>query len=167
MKFIRSSLLFILLFATILLYAQSADRQVIGSCGNSIIADNEFSMDYQLGESVISVLSSNDVSLVQGFIQPEFFMSTRTMTYEPVIWSMYPNPATHTLTVGCEVCRVLRWEITDMEGKRMKYSTGMKQSENLFEIDISSLPPAVYTVIFYFEATGSNTGSSQSKFIKL
>lgn len=72
------------------LHAQSSERYVISSSGGEM-SSNQYSIDYTLGETVISTVQSSNYMLTQGFHQP---ISIKTSVPEETSGeiSLYPNP---------------------------------------------------------------------------
>jgi hypothetical protein len=74
---------------------------------------NNFTITSSIGEPIITTLTSQNVILTQGFLQPE------VLPCLDVRFSYYPNPATDEITVeafGCEV-RIESIQLIDLWGR--------------------------------------------------
>ena len=82
------------------LCSQSAEicRQVVASAGGSSSASGK-TLEFTVGESIISTLFNGDFQLTQGFHQPEICPLT-VSAYEPAwdgVLFIYPNPTSQNL----------------------------------------------------------------------
>lgn len=99
---ITKHLLFLLLVSVMAIpgHTQTVDRWVIGSMGGSY-ESGDWVMDYTLGESVITTLSTPGSVLTQGFHQPgSLTVSVNEHPENDFQVLVYPNPSTDVLNIS-------------------------------------------------------------------
>jgi hypothetical protein len=134
------------------LFAQSAERYVISTCGGSYFDGINTAIDYTTGELMITTLSNGSNILTQGFQQPFFnkFVSVPEVPDNNLQVILFPNPATDHLNITishasdqhCRVC------IYDMLGQLLKdeYSEAGSGGNINMNIDLQSLATGDYFV---------------------
>lgn len=83
-----NNIIILVLFTTAVM-AQSSDRTVISSTGNSVVV-NGMQIDYTVGEAVIAPIDNGGWLLTQGFHQPRVVSLPSGIFFPYLI--MYPNP---------------------------------------------------------------------------
>jgi hypothetical protein len=97
---------------------------------------NSFTITSSIGEPVITTLTTQDVIVTQGFLQPE------TLPCLNIEFSYYPNPATEEVTVeahGCEV-QIESIQLFDLWGRLMP---GIALGKNS-KVKLNGLSQGVY-----------------------
>lgn len=114
------SLLFILLTVLIVKLSPSIQAQeVIASSGNHFQNEN-FSISWTLGETMIETFESSDMLLTQGFQQPLMIVST--MVEEPDLEfqvTAYPNPTSAHVNISTDIGQTqsLIYRVYDVQGR--------------------------------------------------
>ena len=67
--------LLIILFVTVNSYSQSIERQVIGATGATYTDDATVSMDFTIGELLVTTITDGTTTLTQGFHQGDVQLS--------------------------------------------------------------------------------------------
>ncbi len=100
-----------------LLYFNCFSQQVIATQGNSS-SNSAGSLDYTIGEVVVTFGSDGSTHLTQGFHQPVFEI-TNIETFEISFEvSIYPNPAVDQLNIQfIEIDKGSRFDLYDASGK--------------------------------------------------
>ena len=101
-------------------FAQSAERQVIGSTGSSF-SSASLQVDYTVGETVTASGSSGSFSVNQGFQQNATNGTAIKEQNILVNYGLYPNPAQNeiTLTLNTDKALELRISIVNVAGQVM------------------------------------------------
>lgn len=105
-------LIFIFILSGIRLFGQiELSRQVIGSMGSSVVINDSISISATVGEAVITSLSSEAVTLTQGFHQPGFkgFLSFDISTTFTSCPTSTDGTATIQNLVGCRGPYQIQW----------------------------------------------------------
>lgn len=127
-------------------------RTVIASAGD-YLEDNDsgLSICWTMGEVAIETLESTNstIILTQGFQQPDdFFTNITEINLEDLGINVFPNPASHTVTIEIEtlVNSKLEVHLTNIQGELLQTHTLNKQKQ---QIDFSLLPDAPYYLVFF------------------
>jgi len=91
--------------------------------------------------------------------QPIIASAVEEVGRDEQVWSIYPNPATTSLTIATEGNRLISYQIADVQGRVVLSRSGVKPGH----IDISSLHPGIYFVCIL----DGDKPSSPKKIIKL
>lgn len=116
---------------------------------------NSFTITSSIGEPLITTLSSNDLIVTQGFLQPEILPCV------DVEFNYYPNPAIDEITVeafGCEV-RIQAVQLLDLWGRTIP---GITLGKNNI-VKLKGLSQGVYLM----QVLLSNGTSHATKIIKV
>jgi hypothetical protein len=159
MKIIIFLLIYLLNFAYLLL-AQSKDRQVFASRGNTAIVGG-YEIDYTLGEVVVNTFETSQVLLTQGFIQPMDFPALSISPFHSKtrlpIYTIYPNPTHKTLFIKLTSTEYLEFqlELLTLEGKQIQplfVGRISKEEKEIKEIEVAlpDLAPDVYLLCASF-----------------
>lgn len=154
------NLILIIIFGIISLhsvYAQSLERSVFSSQGNSFTNTN-FSLDWSLGETIVSTAIATGIVLTQGFQQPSTAnISVKKVNKELTI-SVFPNPVMDKLTLQwdnkSEHCMI---QILDVKGTVISQDRWMDEDD--FSMDWKNYAQGMYFVQL--------TVNSESKTIKI
>ena len=102
---------------TSVLYFNCFSQQVISTQGNSS-SNSAGTLDYTIGEVVVTFGSDDSTHLTQGFHQPIFFffnIENIELSFEV---SIFPNPAIDQLNIQfTEIKKVSRFDLYDASGK--------------------------------------------------
>jgi len=122
-------------------YSQTIEKKVIASAGKEF-KNSSCQMSWTLGEPVIQTLSTESVSLNQGFHQGSLKITSVFTSESNVQISVYPNPAVHKVFISLnKVHQKTAFEIYNLHGEQMKKGT----LENIrTEVDVSSMPDGTY-----------------------
>ncbi len=117
-----------LLLVTGNLAAQSLDRYVVASTGNSASGSN-ISVDYTIGELVVLTVGNSNYTLTQGFHQP----SSGSVSIEDVsayTFKVFPNPFTDFVQVELSVEQTssVQIKLNDIYGRAV-YENGLSVVE--------------------------------------
>ena len=122
--------------------AQSIERFVLGSTGNSV-SFTEVQVDFTMGEAVISTESAGNVRLTQGFQQPDDLSDVGVSELDSDALKIYPNPALdHIIIEGLNV----GFRITNSLGQELLVGT---KEDSI--IDVSKFDSGMY----YMHSAGS------------
>jgi hypothetical protein len=125
MNYFRITLGSVLLLFAVNVSAQSLEKRVIGSAGTSASGSN-VTVDYTIGETVVSTISNSSNILTQGFHQP---VSGTVSIAEVSAFSykVFPNPFTDLLQVELSVGQtsLVKLWLSDLYG-RMVYEVDAK-----------------------------------------
>lgn len=142
-------LLFAVLCLSTQLKAQNAERTIVGSAGKSFTSSS-LTVDFSVGEMVVFTAHWGNLTLTQGFIQPEISLLSNTQTitnhYE---MQCFPNPATDHVTLVLPQGKSGKYliELFDMNGK--KYFTRNEQvndNNSNIQLDLSEVSAGVYFI---------------------
>lgn len=137
-------------------YAQSIERQVIGSCGG-YSAQTNVSASYTVGEAVIKTAAAGTIILTQGFQQPDNQSVGIIDVANNIKITAYPNPTTDKVLVeiNAEVESQFSFNVYNALGQPVLLPAVMQQtgSNAIHQFDFSTLSPATY-----FIAVNSNSG---------
>lgn len=136
-----------LLLSTGLLYAQSIERQVIGSSGG-YSSTATASVSSTVGETVIATGTSGSFVITQGFQQPDNTTTGVKKTEITVDYKLYPNPAQNSIMLSLKAATnvSLNFYIYDAVGRLVHKLENDAKQTNSYEhsFDIASYSPGNY-----------------------
>jgi hypothetical protein len=125
--------------------AQQIERSVIGS-GAQFISSDAGSLHYQIGETIVMTISTDDYLLNQGFMQPDSLLSSATiLTASSEMLQGFPNPAGNEFNLSFSKSAPVQWTIFDLHGK--PYLSGKQNNSANIKIDVSSLRAGMYAIV--------------------
>ncbi|MDB4286326.1 T9SS type A sorting domain-containing protein [bacterium] len=137
----------------------SLERQVLAA-GGDVMRGNTLVTSATLGETATLTLSSQNLTLTQGFQQPWTLVGTpveETLRSESFT-AVYPNPTSGEVTVDIngisdEDVHIL---LTDILGRPVAEEIHVYKGEDLRRctLDLTSLPSGFYLVSFFSEKEG-------------
>lgn len=147
----------IILLAIVLptmVFAQSIERQVIGSAGGSATTAS-LQVSYTIGETVTSTGTSSNIIITQGFQQPEGGSVGINLVETGLSVEAYPNPTSDQVILQVETTKLITIDVLllDLLGQ----STGIEMTDleisgtTTETVDISSLPSGHYMIILQNE----------------
>ena len=140
MKNLTLTLSFIVIALT--LHAQSAERYVISSSGGEMTS-SQYSVEYTLGETVISTVENSNYMLTQGFHQP---ISVPTSVPEETSGeiTLYPNPTSEKVFLDLpEELNDVDVKIFTLYGQKVLSKSHLTSESN---INLSGLASGTYIV---------------------
>jgi hypothetical protein len=125
------------------LSAQSLSPELVATSGKSFSTASS-SIDYSLGEVIISSLTDGNNNLTQGFNQPEIhFFSIEKETAE-YTFSLYPNPTDQYVTVASTTQAELQVHIYAASGQAIEVSPVFTQQITL---DLQAMASGSYIMV--------------------
>lgn len=123
-------------------YAQSLTTVAFNSTGFSF-NDKGYSIDSNIGEAVISTITTSNSVITQGLLQPEILDPCQVATL-----MFYPNPTQDELFVSAENCElpIERVSVFDMKGVEVAV-----QSLESGKVNLQELSSGIYIVRSYFK----------------
>lgn len=138
----------IIVVLPVVLIAQSAERQVIGSAGNFTSATG-LQVSNTVGETITTTGSSTSLILTQGFQQP----NTSPLAIEDVklgyVIKAYPNPAHNAVTLDFTTQKSLLLQISlfDIYGKQIQPTEQLNINGNIVHtVNVSAIPSGNYFI---------------------
>jgi len=129
----------VLLSNGLLIKAQTLTNFVIGSAGNSNPV-----LTYCVGEVGNTTIKNADNSITQGFVQPDFEISTSINENNDVQITVYPNPVEQDLWVKSNFESIKQIRIIDISGKQIYESIF-----NTNSINFAEFTNGIYFLEFY------------------
>ncbi|MFN8321901.1 MAG: T9SS type A sorting domain-containing protein [Chitinophagales bacterium] len=130
-------------------YAQSIERQVIGSSGGYSVQTN-ISASYTVGETVIQTAAAGTILLTQGFQQPDNQTVGIVDVVNNIQISAYPNPTTDKVIVeiNAEAESQFSFQVFNALGQLVLLPTSLQQTGRVavHQFDFSLLSPASYFI---------------------
>lgn len=115
-----------------LLFAQSAERFVIATAGNTV-SGSSYMVSYTLGETIISNYNSSSLSVGSGF-QQSSPLSTSIEERSVLDYSVkaFPNPTTERITLDFSTDRSIdiQLRVLDLNGREMPIKKSVLQINN-------------------------------------
>lgn len=142
---------------TTYIYSQSIERQLVSNGGASI-KNADISVDFSIGESIISTEEIENSILTQGFQQPNLRINTAINEEEVLTISVFPNPSSDNIKITTEGGEI-NLVIYDDYG-HIFYQ--IKSSKQHNKVNITNWPSGKYHIV----AQNRETNNSQS-FIKI
>jgi hypothetical protein len=134
-----------LLFAGILLNAQSFSQTVLSTAGDHF-QNGSAALSWTIGEPVINSLENGSVKLTQGFHQPYLTVSSVNETENDNLVRVYPNPTNAVLNIDFTLSGAYSAELFDLLGRKLK---AFNIIGNHFELDLNEYPAANYLLRCY------------------
>jgi len=128
----------ILLFSITSVFAFG--QEVISSAGTSL-SNDEYSIDFTIGEPIIETLDANSKMLTQGYHQPTLAIIEVKQIDESFSAALFPNPATSFLNVELDAFEGVSFELQDVNGKTIKQE-GIDKT--ITSIDVNKLERGIY-----------------------
>ena len=127
---------------------QSISRRVFCSASSSGLTNvnNQYYVDYTVGESIITTISNMNIIITQGFEQPDDKFQKRNNLFEKEIIQLYPNPTNNFINISFKTNKNF------INGKIVIYDTNGKNIlekkivNNAKIFDISYLKKGMYTI---------------------
>ncbi len=130
-------------------FAQSVERQVIGSTGG-YSAQSNVSASYTVGEAVIQTAAAGNIILTQGFQQPDNQSVGIVDVANNIKISAYPNPTTDKVIVeiNAEAESQFSFQVYNALGQLVLLPASLQQTGSvaLHQFDFSLLSPANYFI---------------------
>jgi len=120
-----------------------AQGYVSGDCTNLF-------MSATIGQVISGTAECGPYKVIIGFQQPIDFLSTPVLEQVFAKVILFPNPATDIITLQGDLKtsnKNLNIKIIDIMGKQLIQSN-VKQFQNQYTIDIHSIPPGIYSILF-------------------
>lgn len=119
------------------------ERQVIGLAGNTLQTTSGATLDFTMGEALVSEHQNGKASIAQGFHQ---IMVAKTTLHASALESalvadvqVFPNPAQDVLQINTDT--PIHAALFDLNGRVVLAQTAIETTQNL---EISSLPSGTY-----------------------
>ena len=130
-------------------YAQSIERQVIGSSGGYSSQTN-VSASYTVGEAVVQTATAGTIVLTQGFQQPDNQSVGIVDVANNIKISAYPNPTTDKVIVeiNAEAESQFSFQVYNALGQLVLLPASLQQTDSVtvHQFDFSLLSPANYFI---------------------
>lgn len=133
------TIFFILIYTGI--YCQSISPSVINTNGGQF-SNNDFSLEWSIGEVVVTSLQSGSNILTQGFIQPNLPNSVSNIDLNDPNLLVYPNPFTNWVNIidNNNLNQIWNIKIFNSEGKFLF------EKLNVNQIDLEFLSNGLYLI---------------------
>lgn len=140
-----------LAFAPLVLFGQTAERQVIASTGDYASTSN-LQVSYTVGEAVIATGTSSSIIITQGFQQPTASSVGIEEMEQGLSVNVYPNPVADILTLEINAANDLTVNATvyNLQGQKTGVSfSNLKVNGTLkTTLDVSVLSIGQYLISF-------------------
>lgn len=144
---------YILVLFSLMITVSATAQEVVSSQGDSYI-NSSGSIDFTIGEVVISTGTDGTNDITQGFHQTNWnFLGVEDYApnYEVTV---FPNPTSEVLNIRTNMFENVAYTLYDAQGKLVLQD---KLSAEQTPIQVSQIPPGSYTLELIFE--GGNEGS--------
>lgn len=143
-------LVYLLIFATAILSAQSMDKTVVASAGNTM-TNSEVTIGYTIGEPIIGMVY-NDGSIDQGFWAGSLLVEPISEVGALNGIKVYPNPVIDELNIYTDGNQIYGITLFGVDGKRAMLQ---KVDSTLLEhkINLSYLSKGMYVLHLLVEGT--------------
>jgi len=143
----KKTILIIMALVPVFLFAQSAERQVIGSAGG-FTSNSDFKVSNTVGETVIATGTSATLILTQGFQQP----GEETIGIEDIETGLsvnvYPNPVKGIVNLELDAPNAMEIDIQVLNFNGTLISQPVQKQKvfgySTHEINFSNLAPGNY-----------------------
>lgn len=137
--------------SSMVLNAQSIERQVIGSTGGYASA-NGVSVSFTVGEPVIETAVSGSVTLTQGFQQPDdITVGIDDVKSVSVNYTVFPNPTEDLINIELmsDVPANVKLSLYDLNGRKVDALDHIIEVNGTVNerMDLSQLAPAQYILM--------------------
>ena len=134
--------------------AQTLHPTVIATSGTSF-NDGTNQLDWTMGETVTSTLTSGSDMLTQGFHQPDLLITAIENPTETVMVNIFPNPTASTIQVQLQdITNATTIELYSNDGKLI---TSQKITSTATQIDMSSYAAGTYLLSIKNKNASNNT----------
>lgn len=136
-----------LFFSFFSLYSQKNTKLTIlgsaGGIGHSISG----SVQYQVGEPLVSSSKNGNEWLFNGFVQPSMGFVSMKGIISSIELQIFPNPFTDIITVKCKDCENLIFQLVDISGKFFNEEIVNNNFNDSYQINTSLLNSGIYLFI--------------------
>jgi len=136
--------IYILIFTTVHLSAQSVDKTVMASAGNTM-SGSEVTIGFTIGEPIVGMTVSKSGSIDQGFwagsLQVEAITAEKNL--DGIV--VYPNPVENELTIFTDNNEIFGITLFGMNGQRV-FKQNVENTQLEHTIDLSYLSKGVYVL---------------------
>lgn len=126
--------------------AQYAERNILSVSGG-LFSSQSLSIEFAIGDIATETLSTGELILTQGFIQPDFAIpSNINYNISDLEFRVYPNPASQFINIAfnnIKPSNKYTIQISDLNGRLVKQ---IKTDKLIHKIDISELQPGTYII---------------------
>ncbi len=137
----RSKLVLLLLLSTSTIYAQ----EVVSTQGDSYYTGSA-SMDFTIGEPVISTGSDGTHDITQGFHQTNWNFAGLEDLAPEMDATIYPNPTIDVLNILTKQFEGVSYTLTNANGQIVQRD---ELSEEITSVDVQGLAPGNYSVTLF------------------
>lgn len=154
-------ILIVCMLCSYIIQAQSLERRVVASGGNSGSASGVI-LDYTIGESIIATLSAGSTILTTGFQQDDLsIVSVNEAEGESTEFQVFPNPCTDVLNLYINIPNQLkgRVQLADIAG-RIVYFSALNQEQliaSVFSISTRTFEEGTYLLSVLVDKDGSSS----------
>lgn len=132
-----------IIFLPLLSQAQSLQQELLSSSSGSLKNDN-FSINWTIGEIAVESYSTPDLILTQGLLQNRINPNVNTSINDSKTkFRISPNPFSSSLEINSTIENSYSYEILDISGKQI--TIGLVSSK-LISINTSSIPKGIYLI---------------------
>ena len=147
----KKTILSLSLFCSAFSFAQlSISRDVIATSGSEI-SNSNLQINFTIGETFTSTLSSTNNTLSMGFQQGDLFVAS-TPEKEQEELTLFPNPADNQITLKSSLTSSFNYNVYDISGRIVMSGKGSGHS---LILDLTNLVRGKY-FIEYIPETGEN-----------
>lgn len=120
-------------------------QHVVNSSGKSI-SDASRTIEYSIGETVVSTIQTPNRAVTQGLLQPRYSIETSiNEDFDSKFdFKVFPNPTTDNIVVETNYKKFDSYNLFSIEGKLIE-----NNKYNYQPIDLSKLPSGVYQLQLY------------------
>jgi len=146
MKLLR---IYILIFSSVQLCAQSIDKTVMASAGNTM-SDSGITIGYTIGEPIVGMTISKRGSIDQGFWAGSLQVEAITAEKERDGIVVYPNPVENELTIFTNSHEIFGITVFGVNGQRV-YKQTVENALLEHTIDLSYLSKGMYVLRLFMK----------------
>lgn len=128
-----------------LVFAQSLQRQVIGSAGTTL-TNGTYSVSFTLGETMVSSYANNNFLLTEGFHQGEQHVILNIDDQEQMNVSVYPNPFVEELLLDLKGSSVDDYNFFMFDGIGSRVNPNMEFEKDKVRIGLDGHSTGVYYI---------------------
>ena len=142
-----SFIVFLLLFASKLIYSQSNSPEVISTTGNYFENENA-SLSFTIGEPIIETLSGSDLIITQGFQQSKYEITpVIDILGDDIFVKVYPNPTSQfiIIDIGQNNAEKYSLDIINIKGERL-FNTRIGNEKTILNLDKYSLSELILRI---------------------
>lgn len=139
---IRISILLLALLFVRTIEAQNLSPTVVNSSGG-VIQNSSHSLEWSLGELVVSTLSSPNNLLTEGFLQPNLAIVGTEDLFDESRLAVFPNPVSDWLNLQTDIPDIKTVQVHDVLG-RLVLQSGFQPL-----LDVQQLERGTFVVSLY------------------